>query len=432
MKGSMTKVSIIVPVYNGEAYLGQSIRSALAQTLQEIEVICVDDGSTDSSSRIIQSLAAEDGRVIYLRQENQGAGVARNLGLQQAQGKYVCFLDADDYYINKDALQTMFDNCEEHGVSVCACTRMCVLNPDGHVYEHELFSKETADKVIDYRDCQTDYYYQTYLFQRKLLTEHDIFFPYYRRYQDPPFLVKAAYTAGRLLTLDICMYCYRASDASTRFNAQKTEDMLNGIIDNLLFAGQHNLDILFYNTAERLETAFVYVICEHISPKDLTILKLLLQANQLICEKYRKPDYVIKPLRVILFSMERYERELFHKIRSEKELALYGAGKITKAFLRCLKAKGLFDKTVNIVVSDLAGNPSQIEGIPVISLQDFLREKEAFLLVTVGRTFAEEIANGLQQNGYSHYAVLDDIYGDALLKKAKDETDEDNCHRTGL
>lgn len=94
----MVKVSIIIPVYNVEAYLGQCLDSLLQQTLKDFEVICVDDGSTDRSLLILEQYARKDSRIIIRKQHNKGAGSARNLGLLYAQGEYLIFLDSDDFF----------------------------------------------------------------------------------------------------------------------------------------------------------------------------------------------------------------------------------------------------------------------------------------------------------------------------------------------
>lgn len=96
----MPKISVIIPVYNAEKYLNKTLESILKQSLKDIEVICVDDGSTDSSVEIIQSFIKKDDRVKLIRQNNQHAGSARNTGLKGAQGEYIHFMDADDYVLN--------------------------------------------------------------------------------------------------------------------------------------------------------------------------------------------------------------------------------------------------------------------------------------------------------------------------------------------
>ena len=95
------KVSVIIPVYNVEKYLRQNLESVANQTLKDIEIICVDDGSTDSSFEIVKEFAEKDSRFIAVSQENGGAGAARNNGLRRAKGKYLSFLDSDDFFDEK-------------------------------------------------------------------------------------------------------------------------------------------------------------------------------------------------------------------------------------------------------------------------------------------------------------------------------------------
>lgn len=91
-------VSVIIPVYNGEATIERCLRSVFAQTLDDFEVIVVNDGSTDGTDKILRKLAAQDPRLHILRQRNGGVGPARNTGLRAARGEWICFIDADDYY----------------------------------------------------------------------------------------------------------------------------------------------------------------------------------------------------------------------------------------------------------------------------------------------------------------------------------------------
>lgn len=162
----MIKISVIIPVFNCERCVEHSIRSVLCQTMKDLEVICIDDGSTDSSPQIIERIQAEDERVVLFHQENQGAGVARNVGIRRTQGKYIAFLDADDYYVDPMALEIMFDVCETQKVSVCASRNMYRIE-DEREYISELFAKETSNKILRYEDYQSDYNYQSYLFLKK-------------------------------------------------------------------------------------------------------------------------------------------------------------------------------------------------------------------------------------------------------------------------
>lgn len=106
------KVSVIVPVYNAEKYLAQCMDSIVRQTLREIEIICVDDGSADGSPKILEEYARQDDRIRLVSQENAGAGAARNRGLSEAKGEYLSFLDADDFF-EPDMLERAYRKARE-------------------------------------------------------------------------------------------------------------------------------------------------------------------------------------------------------------------------------------------------------------------------------------------------------------------------------
>jgi len=109
---------VIVPVYNVEKYLCSMMDSVCGQTLQEIEIICVDDGSTDASLQILKEYEKKDSRVTVLEQKNSGAGAARNTGMKAARGKYLSILDADDFF-ETDMLEKAYKKCEQDGAQLC-------------------------------------------------------------------------------------------------------------------------------------------------------------------------------------------------------------------------------------------------------------------------------------------------------------------------
>lgn len=109
----MIKVSVILPVYNVDSYLEETFESLLNQSLKEIEIIAVNDGSTDQSEVIIRKYAQQDSRITYFNQENQGQSVARNLALQHAKGEYIYMMDSDDVLADKDALLISYEYAEK-------------------------------------------------------------------------------------------------------------------------------------------------------------------------------------------------------------------------------------------------------------------------------------------------------------------------------
>ena len=116
----MAQVSVVIPVYNIEAHLRQCLDSVAGQTLEDIEVICVDDGSTDASPAILAEYAAKDGRFRILTKENTGPGAARNTGLEQASGRFLIFLDSDDWF-EPGFLEKMAGRAAETDADVTIC-----------------------------------------------------------------------------------------------------------------------------------------------------------------------------------------------------------------------------------------------------------------------------------------------------------------------
>ena len=113
----MVKISVIIPIFNTRKFLNKCLDSLLNQSLTDIEIICVDDGSTDNSLKILKSYANKDDRVKVLTRENNGAGAARNLGLKYVNGKYILFVDSDDWF-EEDGLKLLYDKAEQLNVDI--------------------------------------------------------------------------------------------------------------------------------------------------------------------------------------------------------------------------------------------------------------------------------------------------------------------------
>ena len=116
----MSKVSIIIPVYNAEAYLRQCLDSVVNQTLREIDIVCVDDGSTDGSAAILEEYAAKDVRITIIKQENAGVNVARKEGLKLATGEWIMFCDADDW-VEPNAVEEMVETAIRESAECVCC-----------------------------------------------------------------------------------------------------------------------------------------------------------------------------------------------------------------------------------------------------------------------------------------------------------------------
>lgn len=120
----MSQISVIVPVYNVESYLPRCLDSILAQTLQDLEIILVDDGSTDQSGRICEMYAARNGHIQVIHQENRGASAARNTGLKKISGDWISFVDSDDW-LDPKFYETLLEVAKEYKADIACCGFSC-------------------------------------------------------------------------------------------------------------------------------------------------------------------------------------------------------------------------------------------------------------------------------------------------------------------
>jgi len=153
-------ISIVVPVYNAEAYLLPCLSSIQMQTFTDWECICVDDSSSDDSSSIVEGFAAKDSRFQLIRQENGGPGAARNTGLAAARGEYFTFVDADDL-VHPQMLERLLDLAKGYNADLVVCDyfrfesddefRMSVMNPEFSADEAEVEKAPLLPEMVDWR-----------------------------------------------------------------------------------------------------------------------------------------------------------------------------------------------------------------------------------------------------------------------------------------
>lgn len=177
------KVSVVIPVYNVKPYLERCIQSVLNQTFKDMEIILVDDGSTDGSGDLADQLAALDSRISVIHQENQGLSVARNVGLHAASGEYVIFLDSDDEWLLPNGLERMIN--ESRPDSDLIVFKRVDFWKQGRREDSEDYDLKAISELHDGAEVFT-YLVKTQQFQisacflmarRQILTDNEIFFP---------------------------------------------------------------------------------------------------------------------------------------------------------------------------------------------------------------------------------------------------------------
>ena len=204
-----SKISIIVPIYNLESYLDECVSSIVNQTYTNLEIILVNDGSTDRSGAICDKYKAKDERIVVIHQENQGVSVARNNGLDIAIGDYIGFVDADDW-IEPDMFEVLYINMLKYNADISMCRYK-------HVDQDSLknLKKNTTLNGIDILKCYLSEYHITNIINDSVWSKlyrssllDNIRFPEHQTYEDILFTCKSIINANRLVMSPECLYNY--------------------------------------------------------------------------------------------------------------------------------------------------------------------------------------------------------------------------------
>lgn len=403
----MPSISIIIPVYNSEDYLRECLDSLSRQTLTDWEAICVDDGSDDGSREILQKYVAEDERFVLLSQKRQGAAVARNLGLSASQGEYVMFLDSDDRYLDDAALEKLYAAAKTGKASVVAGRIKRISY--GRLTDLEMFPEIDAlpqeGRLVPFEEYQEDYYYQAYIFARRLLEGGAIAFPSYKRYEDPPFLLQILPEAGKILHLPIAFYGYRWGHH--RQPPEHIGDVLAGIRDNLKVAVRYGYGRLQRKLINRLNDDFYQEI---ISAPSRDILPSLLSIEAI---NVQGSAYIpIKAISVMQHQLGGetsglpLEKEYvfpWHLFRRGERVAIYGAGNVGRKFYQqaaeqpYIRLAGLFDKNLENLPKELSVQPAQ-----ALKQTDW----DAVLIAVENPGIAEDIRQELMKMGIDEKQIF--------------------------
>ncbi len=224
------KVSIIIPVYNTSKYLNQCLDSVVNQTLQEIEIICIDDGSTDDSLKILNEYQQKDNRIKILTQKHKKQGTARNYGISVAKGVYIGFVDSDDW-CELDMFEKLYKKAKDtdSDITMCAVTTFNDNNSnefsESNTYANlDIFPEEFLNKVFSPEDTLSFLldicvYPPNKIIKRDLINSNKLKFPENIYHEDGAFFYDCWLSAKKITLIKHFAYYYRMySDTSTCFS----------------------------------------------------------------------------------------------------------------------------------------------------------------------------------------------------------------------
>lgn len=232
-------VSIIIPIYNVEKYIGDCLKSILAQTYTNIEIICIDDGSTDKSYNVVKSeLKNSSVKYVIKKCDNQGVSVARNLGIRLATGKYVCFVDSDDM-IDGNYILHMVNALEEHPDCECAiCEKRNISDEEKKTFlsyykeqisEEKIYVKESGEVLKEMLYHQISAGIWDLMIKKDFILRNELYFEEGFAYSEDLQLVwKIVACAKNIIIVDEKLYLYRQrnSSAMSKFDDRRLDGMI--------------------------------------------------------------------------------------------------------------------------------------------------------------------------------------------------------------
>ncbi len=252
-------ITIVVPVYNVDQYLDKCVNSIVNQTYTNLEIILIDDGSTDNSGKLCDEWEKRDYRIQVIHQENSGLSEARNVGIENSNGNYIAFVDSDDF-VKNDMYEILLKNLKEYNADVSFCSSFAFSD------ENEICKFQQGEEVIEYYE-QNDVFKQLFsnrigdlvvawnkLYAKKVF-KNNLKFPKGKIHEDVFFVHRMLGNVNSIIYTNRALYYYRMRQGSlsNTFNIKKLDE-IEGMYDRMIFFKQER----FKNTPYPLMSFLAY------------------------------------------------------------------------------------------------------------------------------------------------------------------------------
>lgn len=425
-------ISVIIPVYNTELYLQECLLSVLEQSEKNIEVICINDGSTDHSLDILEEIASLDARMIVINQQHLGQAYSRNAAFSKAKGKYIIYLDSDDLF-RKNAFSELLDVSEKNAADIVYFDAECLFE-QGIGYEEEKERYYWRRKSYGLRPgkeifaCTMMYDRFTdsaclMMINRQWLDEHKISFYDGILYEDCLFSVQCMLKAERVFHTNKKYYKYRIRENSTMTsNPYRAENLYSRAIGL-----QHFLEIYKNEVFTEFQkeafikwiTGIIYnikVIGQNISENEMERFYYMPKADSL------KLELALGEISWERVSAKYNRIQKWKVLNNAKNMIIYGAGIRGKRLLAYFQLLDNADRVKGFLVTAQEGNPKTVRGIKVESIDKIgCIQKNTWIIIAIRGDSAIDLKDDLEQRGYKQVIILDDEMNRIVCRKIRQE-----------
>lgn len=406
-KADLINISVVIPVYCVEDYVEECLQSVMDQSLQELEVICINDGSSDESWKKVRKLAEKDRRIILLQnEENKGLSYSRNYGLRKAHGKYIYFLDADDK-IKAEAMECLFQEAEKHNLDV-------ILFDAELVYEKPEFVKENKDYIAQ-REENYDGVWQGRRLLAELMKNHEwtpsvprqfwrkdfllaqeLYFYEGIIHEDELFSLKAMFLAQKVMFMPKRFFIRRFRENSIMTGKNEKQSLIG------YFTIYYRMNQYIYQSGIHLEpiTAYLAKLYNRLARMYQQYPEKLTLAEEFSETELKNAFYFFASIQNADKAYGNITNKNIDLIRHAKHVYIFGAGIIARhIFFKLIEKEIIIN---GFIVTSLKENAAAYMGHPVIELQQLdCGQQDAIIVIAVGKKFRNEIKTKLCSAGLS-------------------------------
>lgn len=414
------KISIIIPIYNMECYLGECLDSVLTQNFKDYEIICINDGSTDRTAEILKCYAESDSRIQVIHKANSGQADARNTGLSIAKGDYICFLDSDDL-LASGALNRMYVTAVKNQIEVLSFEMSSLIFENKRMHEkykkiyaverHEYLGVMTGKQLfVEMMDNQEyDNSIGLIFINRDWLVLLGIRFYSGIFYEDSLFVLQCFLKCKRICHVRQKNYIYRIREQSTMRAVPKYNNMRSWLvilkeIQNLLF--QEKDEEVKQRLIDYTEAVVRNAKCMQINMPQSEREKY---SNFCPDERFFSAcldigtEYFVPNERLYLKGFSVF-------IEEQSKVVLYGAGEKGCKMYRYLQHESLEHCVDCFAVTDYEEDGREVLGVPVCSIPHLInKRKEILILVTADRKHRKQMLPLLKYLGFEKVEVMNDL-----------------------
>lgn len=410
-------LSVIIPVYNTEKYLRECLDSVLSQKVENVQIVCVNDGSTDDSLSILEEYQRNNGQIVIISQENQGLSGARNTGIRNADGKYILFLDSDDM-LHEHALEEIVSVLNNNDVEILLYDSDCIYETkrlkeidykDDYYHRKQSYGGPKSGQVMFAEQVENDDMCDSaclLAINRYWLSNRALFFRLGMLNEDCLFVFQCLMLAEKVMHINRPLMIYRVREGSimtskSQYNNVKGRmicfmEMLSVLLEHSLSprvaqAVAKFADVVMCNL-KRLDSQMT--LEERKKPVDFSPEEKLLAACMEV-GVYRAPGM---SSRMLMLGFK-------ERVKEADKIVIYGAGKIGMLVYHFLKDNRLSDKIEAFVVTKDAGD-RKVAGIPLMNIDDRRVPREALILISAGQNFQWDMLETARQNGFCDVEVI--------------------------